>query len=79
MRPPKYYKNILATCFHNHLSADEIFQSVKKSAPSIGKATVYRNIEYMSQKGLLRKLPSISGKMYYETVDIPHAHVIDGD
>lgn len=60
MRRPKYYTNILDTCLHQHLSAEEIYTRVKTIEPTIGRATVYRNIEDMSQKGLLRKLPNLS-------------------
>jgi Fur family ferric uptake transcriptional regulator len=44
-----------------HLSADELYERVKKSMPRISLATVYRNLETMSEAGLIAKL-EISGR-----------------
>lgn len=32
------------------MSADDIFDEVKKASPKIGRATVYRNIEAMAEQ-----------------------------
>ena len=44
-----------------HLSADELYDKVKKFMPRISLATVYRNLEILSEAGLIGKL-EISGR-----------------
>jgi Fe2+ or Zn2+ uptake regulation protein len=50
MRTHQYRDIICNTCECRHLSADDIFEAVKKSEPKIGRATVYRNIESMAEQ-----------------------------
>jgi len=45
----------------NHLTADELYERVKKFMPRISLATVYRNLEILSELGMIRKL-EISGR-----------------
>lgn len=59
------------------MSADDIFDEIKKESPKIGRATVYRNIEAMAETGILRRFPGINGKTYYECNDATHAHLVD--
>jgi Fe2+ or Zn2+ uptake regulation protein len=44
-----------------HLTADELYERVKKFMPRISLATVYRNLEILSDLGMIRKL-EISGR-----------------
>ncbi len=44
-----------------HLAADELYDIVKKIMPRISLATVYRNLEILSEAGLIGKL-EISGR-----------------
>jgi len=44
-----------------HLTADELYARVKKFMPRISLATVYRNLEILSDLGMIRKL-EISGR-----------------
>lgn len=44
-----------------HLTADELYDIVKKVMPRISLATVYRNLEILSEAGLIGKL-EISGR-----------------
>ncbi len=57
MRTHQYREKILEVCHCCHLSADEIFEMIKKTHQSIGRATIYRNIDAMFEEGLLRKIP----------------------
>jgi len=59
------------------MSADDIYEEIKKGSPKIGRATVYRNIEAMAEQGVLRRFPGINGKTYYECNDTTHAHLVD--
>lgn len=45
-----------------HLSADELYERVKKKMPRISLATVYRNLEILSEAGEIGKL-EISGRL----------------
>ncbi len=44
-----------------HLTADELYERVKKKMPRISLATVYRNLEILSEVGLIGKL-EVSGR-----------------
>ncbi len=44
-----------------HPTADELYERIKKKLPRISLATVYRNLEIMSESGLINKL-EISGR-----------------
>lgn len=77
MRTHQYREIISETCHHKHLSADEIFEIIKKTHPKIWRATIYRNLEQMSEEWILRKIPWQNGKSYYEENHIAHAHLVD--
>ncbi len=56
-----------------HLDAKEIVAIVKKSQPSIGAATVYRNIKVLCEAGLLELThQTIDGRDVYELPDEDH-------
>ena len=46
----------------SHPTADELYFIVKKRLPNISLGTVYRNLEYMSQEGMIRKI-EVRGKL----------------
>lgn len=52
-----------------HLTAEEIYDLVKKDWPDIGLATVYRNIQLLSEMGLIDKLNLDDGYVRYEIGD----------
>lgn len=58
-----------------HPTADELYERVKKKLPRISLATVYRNLEIMSESGLIRKL-EISGRQKRFDWDLnQHDHI----
>lgn len=58
-----------------HLSADELYDIVKKIMPRISLATVYRNLEILSEAGLIGKL-EISGRQKRFDYDVSdHDHI----
>jgi len=58
-----------------HLTADELYDRVKKDMPRISLATVYRNLEILSEAGLIGKL-EISGRQKRFDYDVTeHDHV----
>lgn len=58
-----------------HLTADELYERVKKKMPRISLATVYRNLEILSEAGLIGKL-EVSGRQKRFDWDIEgHDHI----
>jgi Fur family ferric uptake transcriptional regulator len=58
-----------------HLTADELYERVKKSMPRISLATVYRNLEILSEAGVIAKL-EISGRQKRFDFDVSeHDHI----
>ncbi|MCG6931981.1 MAG: transcriptional repressor [Desulfofustis sp.] len=58
-----------------HLTADQLYERVKKSMPRISLATVYRNLETLSEAGIIGKL-EISGRQKRFDYEItPHHHI----
>lgn len=59
-----------------HLAADELYDIVKKVMPRISLATVYRNLEILSEAGMIGKL-EISGRQKrfdFEVSDHDHIY-----
>ena len=52
-----------------HMSAEEVFEAVKKMAPDIGLATVYRTLDLFTEMDLLKKLDFDDGCSRYELND----------
>ncbi|MGM0533783.1 MAG: Fur family transcriptional regulator [Campylobacterota bacterium] len=61
---------------HGHLSIKEIFERIKPNFPSISLATIYKNINFLLDKSLLKevKLSNLDSK--YEIAKDPHAHLV---
>jgi len=62
-----------------HLTADELYDIVKKIMPRISLATVYRNLEILSEAGLIGKL-EISGRQKrfdYDPSEHDHIYCVD--
>lgn len=58
-----------------HLTADELYERVKKKIPRISLATVYRNLEILSEAGIIAKL-EISGRQKRFDYDVQeHDHI----
>lgn len=49
-----------------HISADEIFSEVRRQAPDINLATVYRTLQWLQSAGLLRKIDVGKDRLEYE-------------
>lgn len=58
-----------------HLSADELYERVRKTIPRISLATVYRNLEILAELGVVGKL-EISGRQKRFDYDVTqHDHI----
>jgi len=59
----------------NHPTADTLYERVKKRLPRISLATVYRNLEILSEAGMIKKL-EISGRQKRFDWDLEqHDHI----
>lgn len=67
-----------------HPTADELYERIKRKLPRISLATVYRNLEILSEAGLIKKL-EISGRQKrfdwdpgeHDHVFCTHCHRVD--
>lgn len=57
-----------------HLTAEEIYDEVKKSCPEIGLATVYRTIILLEELGIICRLDLNDGCSRYELVHSNEMH-----
>ena len=44
-----------------HVTANEVYEFIKEAYPSIGKGTVYRNLDILVEEGALRKVEVPNG------------------
>ena len=58
-----------------HLTADEVYEFVKKDHPSIGKGTVYRNLAILTEEGAIRKVEVPDGSDRFDFTLKNHYHV----
>lgn len=66
----------LAKLHGRHPTADEVYQSMKDEYPSISRATVYRNLNKMSDNGQALKVRVSSGADHFDDTLRPHYHVV---
>lgn len=58
-----------------HLTADELYERVKKSMPRISLATVYRNLETLSAAGIIAKLEISGRQKRFDYNIVEHDHI----
>lgn len=59
----------------SHPTANEVFDMVRKRLPRIGLGTVYRNLELLADKGIIRKL-EVGGELKrFDGDTSPHYHI----
>jgi len=51
---------------HGHLSADDLFDLVRREDAGIGRATVYRTLQWMVEAGIARKVDFGEGRSRFE-------------
>ena len=58
----------------NHPGADEVYLRVRERLPHISLGTVYRNLELMASRGMIRRLDTSSGQKRFDPVTEQHCH-----
>ena len=59
----------------DHPSVDQIFEAVRRKLPRISRATVYKNLRYLSERGLIKEV-NVKGVARFEAKTRPHHHMI---
>ncbi|WP_457572020.1 Fur family transcriptional regulator [Desulfovulcanus sp.] len=58
-----------------HPTADEVYDMVRKNLPKISLGTVYRNLEILSEMGLIQKLEIAGQQKRFDGNPEPHYHI----
>jgi Fe2+/Zn2+ uptake regulation proteins len=58
-----------------HPTADELYERIKKKLPRVSLATIYRNLEILSQVGLIKNLEISGRKKRFDGNPDEHSHV----
>ena len=66
-------EEVRKTC--SHPTADEVYQLVRKRMPRISLGTVYRNLELLSESGLIQKLEWAGTQKRFDGALESHYHV----
>jgi len=60
---------------HNHPTAAELYRLVRKRLPRISLGTVYRNLEMLTERGIIRKLEQSGSRARYDGDLSHHYHI----
>jgi Fur family transcriptional regulator, iron response regulator len=66
---------VLATTAHP--SAEEVWKRVRRSCPTVSRATVYNTLKLFAEKGLIKALCMREGALVFDGRVDPHHHVVD--
>ena len=58
-----------------HVTANEVYEFIKEAYPTIGKGTVYRNLDILVEEGALRKVEVPDGSNRFDFTLKNHYHV----
>ena len=58
-----------------HVTANEVYEFIKEAYPTIGKGTVYRNLDILVEEGALRKVEIPDGPNRFDCTLKNHYHV----
>lgn len=58
-----------------HATADEIYEEIVKEHPNVSRATVYRNLNLLSETGHIRKIEIPGGADCFDHLCHDHCHV----
>ena len=61
---------------HCHPGADWVYQKMRVQYPGLSLGTVYRNLNHLCKRGLIRRVGTVDGQERYDGVVAPHSHFI---
>lgn len=70
------YKVLEQLC---HCSVEEVVSAVTQQNPDITVSTVYNVLDSFAQRGLISRLSTPKGKLYYDITEAAHHHIFVDD
>lgn len=58
-----------------HPSADEVYERVRRRLPRISLGTVYRNLDVLSQSGVILRMDGAGQQRRFDATTDPHYHI----
>ena len=59
-----------------HPPADWVYHQLRAEYPDLSLGTVYRNLNHLCQRNLIRRVGTVNGQERYDGVMEPHSHFI---
>lgn len=59
-----------------HPTAEELYRFIHQEYTDIGVATVYRNLNKLAEKGIIKKIIGLDGSSHFDSCTEPHSHFI---
>ena len=59
-----------------HPSADWVYQTLKPTHPDLSLGTVYRNLDFFRQHGMVRSVGVVKGQERFDAMTAPHTHFV---
>lgn len=60
----------------NHPTANEIYEALKHENPNMSVATIYNNLHFFKEAGILQELPFGDGSSRYDLTESRHYHAV---
>lgn len=60
---------------HNHPTADQVYEDVHSTEPTVSRATVYRVLNRMAAQGRVRKMGVMGGADRFDGILEEHSHI----
>lgn len=59
-----------------HPSAEWVYQQLKPQHPDLSLGTVYRNLTFFQERGLVQSVGVVKGQERFDAIVTPHSHFI---
>lgn len=59
-----------------HPSAEWVYQQLKPRHPDLSMGTVYRNLAFFQEHGLIQSVGVVQGQERFDAVTAPHSHFV---
>lgn len=59
-----------------HIDVDSLYEQIHKILPSVSLATIYKNINNLTETGILKEVKMEGVKTQYEIDKFPHIHLV---
>lgn len=66
-------------CRHQHLSAEQILDRVKRDGGTVSKATIYNTLGLFAKKGVIREVRVNADRLFFDSNTDDHCHLYNED